>query len=77
LSSGIDAVLSVLDKSWHLARSGTLENLFDLRNSLLKNVRRADINLGDNDHDWHVKRQSKTEMLLAHSNKTVIGRNHE
>lgn len=77
LSSGIDVVFLVFDKSWYFVCFGIFENFFDLCNSFFKNVRRVDINFGDNDYDWYVKCQSKIEMFFVYFNKIVIGCNYE
>ena len=62
---GVDAVLAVLDEDGDLARPGRLEDLCQLRDGLLQNVWRADIDLGNDDHDGHVERKRDAEVFSA------------
>lgn len=40
-------------------------------------MRRADINLGNDDHDGDVESHGNAEVLLAHADKAVVGCHHE
>lgn len=71
------ALLLVLDEDGYLSSARGLEDLRELSYGLLQNLGRTNIDLGDDNHDRDIKRQSYTEMLLAHTNQTVVGCNHE
>lgn len=77
LSRRVDALFAVCDKGWHLSGAGTLHDLVDLADGLLENVGRANVNLGDDDHDGNVERQRNAQVLLAHSNQSIVGRDHK
>ena len=77
LSRCVDALLSCLDESWYFASARALHDFSDLCDGLLQDVGRTYVDLGDNDHDWHVESKGNTQMLLAHANKTVVGCYHK
>ena len=77
LGSCVNTFLARLDESWDLAGSRTLHNLGDLCQSLLQDVRWADVNLGDDNHDRYIESQGDTQMLLAHADKAVVRCDHE
>lgn len=77
LGRRVDALFAGCDKGRHLSRPRALHDLVDLANGLLEDVGRANVNLGDDDHDWHVERKRNSQMLLAHTNQSVVGRNHK
>lgn len=62
----VDAFLTVLDEYRNLARSWRLEDLGELSDSLLQNLRWANVDFSDYDHDWDVQSQSNTEMLSVY-----------
>jgi len=51
----VDALLAVLDEDWNLPRSWRLENLGELGDGLLQNLRWANVDFGDDNHDWDVQ----------------------
>lgn len=59
----IDTLFSILDKDWNFPRTRGLEDLGELRNSLLENLRGANVNLGYDNHDWYIQCKSNTEVL--------------
>jgi hypothetical protein len=63
--SSVDAILSVLDEDGDLASTGGFQDLGQLCDGLLENLRRADVNLGDDNHDGNVQCESNTEVLPA------------
>jgi len=61
--SCIYALFVVFDEDGNLASAGRFEDLGELRNSLLKDLRWADIDFRYHNHDRHIERQSDTQML--------------
>ena len=63
--SGVDAFFASLDEDGDLARPLGFEDLRELGDGFLENLGRADVDLGDNDHDGNVERESEAEVLPA------------
>jgi hypothetical protein len=53
--SSVDAILPILDKDRDLASTRRFQDLGQLCNSLLKDLRWTDVNLGDDNHDRDVQ----------------------
>lgn len=77
LACRVDALLVVGNVGWQLARAGAAHDLVDLGDGLLQDVGWADIDLRDDDHDWHVEGEGDAEMLLTHTHKAVVGCDHK
>lgn len=77
LGGGIYAFLLVLDEDGYLSCTRRLQNLGQLGDGLLEDMRRANIDFGYADHDRHIKREGDTKMLLAHAYQAVVGSDHE
>lgn len=77
LSGCIDAALAVGDEDRDLACAGRLEDPRYLRDSLLEDVRWADVDLSDDDHHGNVERERDTEMLFAHADEPVVRGDHQ
>lgn len=77
LRSRINALLTRTYKRRHLPRAGALHYFRNLRQRLLEDVGRANVNLGDDDHDRDVEREGDAQVLLAHAHETVVGCDHE
>ena len=56
---------SVFNEDWYLSCPLRLENADKLRNSLLQNLRWANIDLGDDHHDGHIQRKCNAQMFSA------------
>src|ERR1700712_4446515 len=57
LSSSVYTIFTVLDEDRNLARAWGLEDFGELGKRLLQNLRRTDVNLGDDNHNRNVQRQ--------------------
>ncbi|KFY19021.1 hypothetical protein V491_04625 [Pseudogymnoascus sp. VKM F-3775] len=77
LGGSVDAAFAVGDEDGDLVRTGRLENPPQLRDCLLEDVRWAYVDLGDDDHHWHVEREGDTEVLFAHANEPVVRSDHQ
>lgn len=77
LSGGRDGLLAVLDQDGNFARAGGFEDTRYLRDGLFEDVRRANVNFGDDDQDGDVKGQSNTEVFFGHADQAVISSDHE
>jgi hypothetical protein len=53
--SSVDAIFSILDEDRDLVSTWGFQDLGQLCNSLLKNLRWTDVNLGDDNHDRDVQ----------------------
>ena len=93
LSSSLDALFSVLDEDGYFSCARRFEDFGQLSDGLLEDLRRADVNFGNDNHDWDIECEGDTQMLsvlvsgcstmhdgfnlLAHANKAIIGSNHQ
>lgn len=77
LCSGVYAFLLVLDEDGYFSGAGRLENLGQLGDGLLENVRRTDVDLGYANHDWDIEGQGDAQMLLTHADQAIVGSDHE
>lgn len=77
LSCSIDALLAVLDEDGNFASSWRLENFGQLRDGLVEDVGRTNVDFGYHDHDRHIESKRDPEVFLGHANQTIICGNHE
>src|SRR4051812_42333330 len=77
LSSRVDALFVVLDEDGYLPRPRALQDPRYLRDGLLQNLRRANVDFRDDHHDWHVQGKCNAQVLFAHADEAVVGRNHK
>ena len=71
--SGIDALFAVLDEDRNLPGPRALEDSNQLLDGLLEDMRWADVDLGDDNHDRDIKRQGNPKVL---SETSISGRDH-
>ena len=74
LAGGLDGFLVVLDENRDLAGAGGFEDARQLGDGLLQDLRRTDVDLGDNDHDWDIEREGNAKMFSA-INVSFLGKN--
>jgi hypothetical protein len=77
LGGCVDALLLVLDEDWYLASAGGLQDFGELRDGLLQNLRRANVDFSDADHDRDIERKSNSKVLFAHADQSVVRGHHE
>lgn len=63
--SGIDTILAVLDEYGDFPSTRGFQYLGELRYRLLPDVRRANVDFGNDAHYRHIERQCYTKMLSA------------
>ena len=77
LSSCVDTLFPILDEDWDFACAWGFEDSRDLLNSLFEDLRWADVDFGDDYHDWDIQGQCDTKMLFTHSDETVVRCYHQ
>ena len=65
LTSSLDGFLPVLDKDRDLSGTRRFEDAGELGDSLLQDLGRADVNFGDDYHDWDVECERDPKMFSA------------
>lgn len=63
LASGLDGFLPAFNENRDLAGARRFEDARELGDSLLQNLGRANVNLGDDYHDWDIECKRDAEML--------------
>lgn len=77
LRGSVDALLPILDEDGDFVCARRFQNFSHLSDGLLKNIWRADIDFGDDDHYGHIKRQGNSQMFFAHADEAVVGGDHQ
>lgn len=67
LGGGLDGLVAVLDEDGDFPGPGRFEDAGELSYSLLKDLRWADVDFGDHDHDWDIERKGDSQMLSKSS----------
>ncbi len=63
LRCGLNGICTVFDEDGDFASTGRLEDAGELGDGLLQDLGWADVDFGDDDHHWHVKREGDAQML--------------
>jgi hypothetical protein len=71
------ARLNRVDKEWTFTDARALEHSRELCEGLLEDVGGADVDLGDDEEDGHLKGMRDAEVLFAHADNAGVGADKE
>ena len=73
LGSGLNCLFLVFNEYWYFPSPGRFQDLCQLGDRLLQNLRRANVNFGYHHHDRHIQCKSNTQMLSKISISSARG----
>lgn len=76
LGGRIDTIFAIFYEYRYFPGALRLQDLRKLGDSLLQDLRRTYVNLGNNDHHRDVEREGDTQVFFGHPDEAVVCSNH-